>query len=87
MGGINGFFISILEGIHSFVGNYGWSVVVFTLFVRMLVLPLDIKSRRGMRAMTRVQPKMAALQKSTIKSSRNSTARKTSSPWPAVCRC
>lgn len=61
--GINALFVSALNWIYSWVGNYGWSVVVFTLFVRMLVLPLDIKSRRGMRAMTRVQPKMAALQK------------------------
>lgn len=56
-------FQTILEWIYSWVGNYGWSVVVFTLFVRILVLPLDIKSKKGMRAMTKVQPKVAALQK------------------------
>ncbi len=63
MGGINGFFISILEGIHSFVGNYGWSVVLFTLLVRFVLLPLDIKQRKSMRAMQRIQPKQLALQK------------------------
>ena len=61
--GINSLFVSALNWIYSWVGNYGWSVVVFTLMIRLLVLPLDIKSRRGMRNMTRVQPKVAALQK------------------------
>ena len=63
MGGINGFFISILQGIHSFVGNYGWSVVLFTLLIRFVLLPLDIKQRKSMRAMSKVQPKAMELQK------------------------
>ena len=61
--GINSLFVSALNWIYSWVGNYGWSVVVFTLMIRLLVLPLDVKSRRGMRNMTRIQPKVAALQK------------------------
>lgn len=61
--GINSFFVSALNWIYSWVGNYGWSVVVFTLMIRLVLLPLDYKSRRGMYAMTRVQPKVLALQK------------------------
>ena len=60
---INLFFINVLQWIHGWVGNYGWSVVGFTLLIRLCVLPLDIKSRRGMYAMNRVQPKMQELQK------------------------
>jgi YidC/Oxa1 family membrane protein insertase len=60
---MTGFFEWILQGIYGFVGNYGWAVVIFTVFIRLVVLPLDIKSRKGMRAMTRVQPKMQELQK------------------------
>ena len=63
MGGINGFFISILQGIHSFVGNYGWSVVLFTLLIRFVLLPLDIKQRKSMRAMQRIQPMQMELQR------------------------
>jgi len=63
MSGINSLFVSALNWIHSWVGNYGWSVVVFTLMIRLIVLPLEIKSRKGMRATQRVQPKVAALQK------------------------
>ena len=61
--GINSFFVSALNWIYSWVGNYGWSVVIFTLMIRMIVLPLEIKSRKGMRATQRVQPKIQALQK------------------------
>lgn len=60
---MSGLFQSILEWIFSWVGNYGWSVVVFTLLVRLVLLPLDIKSKKGMRAMQKVQPKVQALQK------------------------
>ena len=60
---MSGIFKSVLEWIYGWVGNYGWSVVVFTVLVRVILLPLDIKSKKSMRAMTRVQPKVQALQK------------------------
>lgn len=60
---MSGFFQSVLEWIYTWIGNYGWSVVVFTLVIRLVLLPLDIKSKKGMRAMTKVQPKVQALQK------------------------
>ncbi|NLB89857.1 MAG: hypothetical protein GX786_01360, partial [Clostridiales bacterium] len=46
---MNEFLRGILFGINNVVGNYGWSIVVFTLFVRLVLLPFDIKSRKGMR--------------------------------------
>ena len=60
---MTGIFESILNWIYSLIGNYGLSVIFFTLLVRLLLLPLDIKSRKSMRAMTKVQPKLQALQK------------------------
>ena len=63
MSGINSLFVSALNWIYSWVGNYGWSVVIFTMLIRLLVLPLELKSRKGMRATQRVQPQVAALQK------------------------
>lgn len=60
---MSGFFQNILEAIYGWVGNYGWSVVLFTLLVRLVLLPLDIKSKKSMRAMNKIQPKVAALQK------------------------
>ena len=60
---MSGLFQSILEWIYRWVGNYGWSVVVFTLLIRMIMLPFDIKSKKSMRAMNKIQPKVALLQK------------------------
>ena len=60
---MTGFFMNFLNWIYSWVGNYGWSIVIFTLIIRLVLLPLDIKSKKSMRAMTKVQPQMQALQK------------------------
>ena len=60
---MTGIFESILNWIYSLIGNYGWSVIVFTLLVRLVLLPLDFKSRKSMRRMTKLQPQIAKLQK------------------------
>ena len=53
----------ILYGIHSVINSYGWSMILFTLIVKLLILPLDYKSRKSMRKMSIVQPEMQRLQK------------------------
>lgn len=53
----------ILYAINSVIGNYGWSMILFTLLIKILILPLDYKSRKGMRKMSAVQPEMMKLQK------------------------
>lgn len=60
---MNEFFAGVLSGINTVVHNYGWSMVVFTLLFKILILPLDYKSRKSMRRMSAVQPQMAKLQK------------------------
>lgn len=60
---ISAFLKDVLDMINSFVGSYGWSVILFTLLIRLVMMPLDIKSRRSMMRMNQVQPQMAALQK------------------------
>ena len=60
---MNDFLKAILDGIYGFVGNYGLAVIFFTLLVKMCLLPLDFKSRKGMRKMSELAPKQAELQK------------------------
>ena len=60
---MNDFLVAILNGINSVIHNYGWSMVVFTLLIKLVLLPLDYKSRKSMRRMTRLQPQVAKLQK------------------------
>ncbi len=60
---MNEFLFGILEWIRGWVGSYGWAVVVFTVMVRLVLTPLDIKSRVSMRRMSKLQPQQQALQK------------------------
>ena len=60
---MNEFLKGILDGINSLLGNYGWSIIVFTLLIKLVLMPFDYKSRVGMRKTTKIQPQVAALQK------------------------
>lgn len=62
MSGISGFLYSILEWINGIVHNYGVSIIIFTFLMRMVCMPFDYKSRKGMRKMALIQPKLNALQ-------------------------
>ena len=37
---MNEFLKSILDGINMVIGNYGWSIVVFCLLMRLVILPI-----------------------------------------------
>ena len=56
------FFRSILEWIYGLVGSYGIAVVLFTILIRCILTPLEVSSRKGMRKMAEIQPKLNALQ-------------------------
>lgn len=51
----------IMKWFNSFVGNWGWSIILLTLLVRMIVMPLHIMSFRSMKAMQKVQPLIQSL--------------------------
>ena len=60
---MNEFLFNILAWIQSWVGSWGWAMVVFTVMVRLVLTPLDIKSRVSMRKTQKLAPKQQALQK------------------------
>ena len=53
----------MLFGINGVVNNYGVSIIIFTVLIRLVCMPFDYRSRKGMRKMSVVQPKMQELQK------------------------
>ena len=59
---MNEFLAGILSGINTVVNNYGWSIVVFTLLIKLILFPLDYRSRKSMRRMSSLQPQIARLQ-------------------------
>lgn len=52
----------ILSWCYEIVGNYGWSLVLFTVLTRLILLPLSISQQKGMAKQTRLQPKIKKIQ-------------------------
>ena len=52
----------ILDWFHSFVGNWGLSIILLTLLVKLVLYPLSAASYRSMANMRRVGPQMKRLQ-------------------------
>ena len=44
-------------------GNYGLAIIVFTLFLRLVTLPLTLRQMRSSKKMSQLQPKMQEIQK------------------------
>ena len=63
MGAITNALRAVLDWIYSIVANYGWSIVIFTVLIKVVLMPLDIKNRKGMRKMAQIQPELNKLQK------------------------
>ncbi len=53
--------LKILEWIHSYVGNYGVSIIFLTILVRVVLFPLTYKGSKSMKRMQQLQPKMLKL--------------------------
>lgn len=52
----------IIQFIYNIVQNYGWSIVLFTVVVKLLLLPLQLRSQKSMKKQQKVQPVIAQLQ-------------------------
>ncbi len=53
----------VLAWLYDLIPNYGVAIILFTLAIRVLLLPLAIKQIRSMQAMQAVQPKLKELQR------------------------
>jgi YidC/Oxa1 family membrane protein insertase len=51
----------LLEHIHSLLGNWGWSIIVLTILIKLAFFPLSAASYKSMARMRAVSPKLAAL--------------------------
>lgn len=52
----------LLGFIYSVIGNYAFSIVLFTIFVKLLLFPLNAAQIKSSREMQAVQPKLKAIQ-------------------------
>ncbi len=48
----------VLKFFNSFLGNYGWSIIMITIATRIPFIPLLSKSQKSMKKLQEIQPKM-----------------------------
>jgi YidC/Oxa1 family membrane protein insertase len=52
----------LLKVIFDFIGDYGYSIIIFTVLVKVLLLPLNIKQTESTKRMNEISPKMKEIQ-------------------------
>ena len=67
MGKIIAFFADkfgyVLNFIYGFVGNYGVAIILFSVLIKLIMLPLSIKQQKTMKKTQKVQVKLKEIQK------------------------
>ncbi len=53
----------LMMWLYELTNNFGWAIILFALVVALVLLPFMAKSKKSMMRMTRLQPRMAELQK------------------------
>ena len=51
----------LLQYIHTWVGNWGWAIIILTMLIKLVFYPLSAASYKSMAHMRRMQPKMEVL--------------------------
>src|SRR5262249_17613957 len=51
-----------LKWVNGYVGNYGWSIIILTFIINVILFPLRHKSVVSMRKMQEIQPEVKAIQ-------------------------
>lgn len=84
----------LLKLIQTFAVDWGLSIIILVVIIRLLLTPLMLKSTKSTARMQVLQPKMLEIQERYAddpsvrpRRCRSSTARTSSTPWLAVCRC
>ena len=52
----------LLNFIYNFVSNYGLAMILFTLVIKIVMLPLSIKQQKMLKKSSKLQEKMKVLQ-------------------------
>ncbi len=53
----------VLKFIYQFVDNYGLAIILFSVLMKLLILPLNIKQQKSMEEMRKIQPELTKLNK------------------------
>ena len=53
----------LLSWLYQFTGNYGFALIIFALIVKLILLPMSIKSKKSSMKMARLSPQLKILEK------------------------
>lgn len=53
----------LLDWLYQFTNNYGLALILFAIIVRLVLIPINAKSKKSMMKMSRLQPKIQEIQK------------------------
>ena len=53
--------LQLLKIFHQFLGNWGFSIILLTIIIRVIVLPFTVMSYKSMNKMKLIQPRIKAL--------------------------
>ena len=53
----------IMRLLYNILHSYGWSLIIFTLLVKLVMVPLSIKQQKSSAKMAAIQPQMQEIQK------------------------
>lgn len=54
---------ALLKWIYTLVGHYAWAIIIFTIVVKLLLLPMTHAQNRSMKSMQEIQPKIDEIKK------------------------
>ena len=52
----------VLNFIYNFIGNYGLAIILFSILIKILMIPISIKQQKTMKKSTKIQAKMKEIQ-------------------------
>ncbi|MBQ2931840.1 MAG: YidC/Oxa1 family membrane protein insertase [Clostridia bacterium] len=53
----------ILQLFYQLIGNYGFAIILFTVFIKLCLFPLDLKQKKSMAKTQKIQPLLMEIQK------------------------
>jgi YidC/Oxa1 family membrane protein insertase len=54
--------LTVLKSVYGVIGNYGWSIILLTIIINLVIFPLRHKSLVSMRKVQALQPQLKAIQ-------------------------
>ncbi len=52
----------LLNFIYNVIGNYGWAIIVFSIIIKLVMIPLSIKQQKTLKKNNKLQAKMKEIQ-------------------------